>query len=277
MIRYLLLFLFTLVGLAAPAQAQLAFGLRTGNAAANTQSMPIDSNNCANSGPRAMYVGGVITNSGGTTVTNVAASMSGLGSGFFLAGGQPASHSVGSLGPGQSTGVYWFIGYGCTDGATSSPTISITSSASTVSTSVTMTARSAISANAGGNVLSSTLGPGAVVGQTIYFDTSYDFGGSVAGDEFVLQPSGGRNFNAACFRLVGTLITGSNIAPITVGTANQLYFRQTIKQAGNGYYANVRYFFEYQCAGASTTARPYAVQTSGNTNIKYTGNFDGSG
>ena len=277
MSRFLLYFLLALIGLAAPAQAQLAFSLRTGNASTGTQSMPIDSNNCASAGPRAMYVGGIITNSGGSTVTNIVATMSGLGSGFFLAGGQPASQSIGSLGAGESTGVYWFIGYGCTVDATSSPTISITSSASAVSSSITMTARSAISANAGGNVLSSTLGPGAVVGQTIYFDSSYDFGGSAANDEFFLQPSGGQTFNAACFRLVGTSITGSNISPITVGTANQLYFVQTVKQAGNGYYANVRYFFEYQCAGATTTARPYAVQTSGNTNIKYTGNFDGSG
>jgi uncharacterized repeat protein (TIGR01451 family) len=47
-------------------------------------------------------------------------------------------------------------------------------------------------------------------------------------------------------------------------------------QSGNGYFATVRYYFEYQCAGASTTARPYATMTSGNS-LKYTGNYDGSG
>lgn len=261
----------------APASAAVTFSLRTGNDTTKTQSMPIDSNNCAASGPRAMYVGGVITNTGGTTVTNVVATISGLGSGFFLAGGQAATQTIGAIGAGQSTGVYWFVGYGCTNLASTAPSISITSSTAPSATIVTLTARSAISANAGGNVLSSALGPGAVVGQTIYFDAAYDFGGSVVGDEFFLQPSGGQAFNAACFRLVGATILASNVAPVTVGAANQLYFVQTVKQAGNGYGITVRYFFEYQCAGSSTTARPYAVQTSGNTNIKYTGNFDGSG
>jgi len=272
-----LLGLLLALAFAAPASAQLTFQLRTGDGATRTQSMPIDSNNCAGSGPRAMYVGGVITNGGATTITNIVATMSGLSSGFALAGGQAATQSIGALGAGQSTGVYWFVGYGCTVNANASPTVTITSSAATLSPQLSLTARSAISANAGGNVLSSTLGPGAVVGQTIYFDASYDFGGSEVGDEFFLQPSGAQTFNAACFRLVGTEIRSSNIAAIVTGTLNKLYFVQTQKQSGNNYTATVRYQFEYQCAGASTTARPYAVETSGNTNIKYTGNFDGAG
>lgn len=275
MIRVLLLLAALLV--ASPAHANLTFSLRTGEDATKRQSMPIDSNQCSSAGPRAMYVGGVVTNTAATTVTNISASLTGIGNGFFLAGGQAATQPIGSLAAGASTGVYWFVGYGCVDGAATAPTIGFTSSAPASNTVVTLTARSAISANAGGNVLSSQLGPGAVVGQTIYFDAEYDFGGSEVNDEFFLQPSGGQNFNAACFRLVGTEIRSSNITPITVGTRNRIYFRQTVKQSGNGFRAGVRYFFEYQCAGTSTTARPYAVQTSGNTNIKYTGNFDGSG
>jgi uncharacterized repeat protein (TIGR01451 family) len=257
---------------AAPAQAQLTFQLRTGDSTTNVQSMPIDSNNCAGSGPRAIYVGGIITNTGATTVNNIVATISGISGNFSL--GQAATQSVGSLGAGQSTGVYWFVRYGCAVSTVTS-TIAITSSAAGVSRNVGLSTVSAISANAGGNVLSSTLGPGAVVGQTIYFDASYDFGGTDVGDEFILQPSGSQLFDAVCFRLVGTEIRASNIAPITVGTLNRIYFRQTQKQSGNGYFANVRYFFEYQCAGASTTARPYATMTSGNA-LKYTGNYDGA-
>lgn len=263
-------------GLAGAASAQLAFELRTGDSTTNVQSMPIDSNNCANAGPRAMYVGGTVTNGSSATATGISATMSGLGSGFFLTGGQAATQALGSLGPGESTGVYWFVGYGCIADASTAPVISFASDTGTLTRQVSLTARSSISANAGGNVLSSTLGPGAVVGQTIWFDTSYDFGGTDVGHEFLLQPSGGQSFNAACFRLVGTEIRRSNIAPMAAGTRNRLYFRQTQKQSGNGYYADVRYYFEYQCAGASTTARPYATMTSGNS-LKYTGNFDGSG
>jgi len=273
MLLRLLAFLLAAFGFASAANAQLTFQLRTGDPVTNVQSMPIDSNNCAASGPRAMYVGGVITNTGATTVNNIVATMSGVTGNFAL--GQAAAQSVGSLGAGQSTGVYWHVDYGC-NVATVTSTIGIASSAASVSRSVGLGTVSSISANAGGNVLSSTLGPGAVVGQTIYFDASYDFGGTDVGDEFILQPSGSQIFDAVCFRLVGTEIRASNITPITVGTTNRIYFRQTQKQSGNGYFANVRYFFEYQCAGASTTARPYATMTSGNA-LKYTGNYDGSG
>lgn len=261
------------LGFASAAEAQLTFQLRTGDSATNVQSMPIDSNNCAGSGPRAMYVGGVITNTGGTTVNNIVATLSGVTGNFAIA--QAAAQPVGSLGAGQSTGVFWHIDYGCSV-ATITSNIGITSSAASVSRNVGLSTVSAISANAGGNVLSSTLGPGAVVGQTIWFDASYDFGGTDIGDEFILQPSGSQAFDAVCFRLVGTEIRSSNITPIVVGTLDRIYFRQTQKQSGNGYYASVRYFFEYQCAGASTTARPYATMTSGNA-LKYTGNYDGSG
>lgn len=269
----LLVVVLAALGFCSAAQAQLTFQLRTGDSVANVQSMPIDSNNCAGSGPRAMYVGGVITNTGGATVNNIVATLSGVTGNFAL--GQAAAQSVGSLGAGQSIGVYWHVDYGCSV-TTVISNIGITSSAASVSRNVGLSTVSAISANAGGNVLSSTLGPGAVVGQTIWFDASYDFGGTDVGDEFILQPSGSQLFDAICFRLVGTEIRASNIAPITVGTLNKIYFRQTQKQSGNGYFANVRYFFEYQCAGASTTARPYATMTSGNA-LKYTGNYDGSG
>ena len=265
-------FLLSAFGFASVAQAQLTFQLRTGDPVTNVQSMPIDSNNCAAAGPRTMYVGGVITNTGATTVNNIVATMSGVTGNFTL--GQAPGQSVGSLAAGQSTGVYWQVDYGCSV-ATTTSNITVASSAPSVSRNVGLSTVSSISANAGGNVLSSTLGPGAVVGQTIYFDAAFDFGGTDVGDEFILQPAGNPSFDAVCFRLVGTEIRSSNITPITVGTLNRIYFRQTQKQSGNGYFATVRYYFEYQCAGAATTARPYATMTSGNA-LKYTGNYDGA-
>lgn len=275
MTRLVQLLLFALGSLlfASAADAQLVFQLRTGDPVTNVQAMPIDSNNCAGSGPRAIYVGGTVTNVGPTTVTNIVATMSGVSGNFAL--GQSATQSVGSLGAGQSTGVYWHIDYGCGISTVTS-TIGIASSAASISRTVGLRTISSISANAGGNVASSTLGPGAVVGQTIWFDATFDFGGTDIGDEFLLQPSGSQAFDAACFRLVGTEIRSSNIVPIAVGTLNRIYFRQTQKQSGNGYFASVRYYFEYQCAGATTVARPYATMTSGNA-LKYTGNYDGSG
>lgn len=278
MFRILAAWLAALVALALPtsAWAQLSFGFRTGNSATLVQSMAYDSNGCPAAGPRAAYVGGVLTNSGASTVTNVSATLTGLGNGFALAGGQPDTMTIGSLPAGGSIGVYWLVSYGCS-AVSNQPIMTITSSAATLSRTFTLNGRSAISANAGGQVLSATLGPGAVVGQTVYFDTIYDFGGSALGDEFILQPNGSSSFRADCFRLVGSTITSSNVAPAVVGTTNQFYFTQTVRQTGNGYQIGVRYFFQYLCAGTSTVSRPFAIQTSGNTNIKYTGNYDGAG
>ena len=273
-LSWLIGLLLTVLLLAQPAAAG-TFTLRTGKDSTATQTMTIDSNQCASQGPRAMYVGGLIT-AGASAETNITASISTPTNGFFLAGGQQQTQTIGSLAAGATASVFWFIGYGCTVNATTSPVVTITSSAGTTNRTLTLTAMTAISANAGGNVASSTLGPGAVVGQTISFDTVYDFGGSDIGDEFMFQPSGGQNFNAGCFRMVGSRVMASNITPVVVGTLNTLYFLQTQKQSGNGYTATIRYYFEYQCAGTNTTARPYAMQTSGNS-LKYTGNFDGSG
>jgi uncharacterized repeat protein (TIGR01451 family) len=266
-----------LCALSGQAMAALTFELRTGKAATNTQSMLIDSNQCPAKGPVAMYVGGVITNTGTAAVTDIVASMTGLNSNVYLAGGQLASQSIGTLDAGESIGVYWFTGYGCTENATATPLVQLSSSLGSQATSLTLTIRKAISANAGGNVASSTLGPGAVVGQTVFYDAVYDFGGTASGDEYFLQPAGGQNFNAACFRLTGSEIVASNLNAATVGTKNTMYFVQSGAQPGNNKSISIRYFFEYLCAGVSAVARPYAVQTSGNTNIKYTGNFDGTG
>lgn len=261
---------------AAPAHAALTFELRSGDAANNTQKLIIDSNKCPSQGPTAMYVGGLVTNTGGTAVQNVSGTMSGLNGNVFFAGGQPGTQFVGTLAPGASISLYWLVGMSCNAGATATPVIQLTSDTVGSSSGLTLTISKAISANAGGQVVGSNLGPGAVVGQTIFFDADYDFGGTGVGDEYFLQPSGSQNFNAACFRLVGSEVTNSNVAAAPIGLKDDLYVIQPSSQPGNNFFISVRYFFQYQCSGASTTARPYAAQTSG-TKIKYTGNYDGAG
>lgn len=270
---YLLTAFIAAVALGQPAQAQLVFSLRTGNDSTKTQSMVYDSNKCATpEGPRAMYVGGRITNNGATAATNVQATISGLGGNFTLAGGQAATLNLGTIAPGGSGGAYWFVGYGCTNAA-ANPVVTVTSSQGTVNTNLTITGTSTLSANATGFLNSATIGPGAVVGQIISVDVQYQFGGSDVGDEFYLQPSGLNTFNAGCFRLASTLVTQTTIPGIPLNTAHKLHFLQTAKQTGNGHTVTVRYSFEYACEGASTQVRPYAMGTSG-TQLKYTGNYD---
>jgi uncharacterized repeat protein (TIGR01451 family) len=273
-----LLGLLALFAFAAPASAAITFTLNTGNSSTNTQKLLMDSNSCTSAGPRAAYVGGLVTNTGASPVTGITAAMSGLNSNIYFAGGQPASQTVGTLGAGESVGVYWFVGYNCVDGATAVPSIALTSSLGSQSASVNLQIYKAISANAGGLVTSANLGLGAVVGQIIDLEVSYSFGGTSVGDEFFLQPAGNQSFNAACFRLVSSQIlpppTGQTAATaVPVGTVNKLYFLATASQTGTGKYATVKYRFLYLCANQATSADSYAAQTSGNTNIKYTGNF----
>jgi len=266
-----------LVGTAAnPSMAQLTFQSRTG-LANNSQAMVVDSNKCPNEGPTSAFVGGIVTNTSATAATNITGSLTGLNVNVYLVGGEVANKAIGSLNPGESIAIYWFVGYTCNQGASATPIITMSSSAGTQSTNLTLTVRAALSANAGGNVQSAVLGPGAVVGQTVFYDATYSFGGAANGDEYYLQPAGGQNFNASCFRLVGNQITGSTLNAFSPGQTNRLYSTQGASQSGSGYTISVRYAFQYLCAATSTVARPYAVQTSGSTNIKYTGNFDGTG
>ena len=201
--------------------------------------------------------------------------IAGLGNGVALTGTQGATQRLGALGAGASRLVGWHVTYSCIDGATNSPTITISgASVAPVTKTVTLTVRFSQSAAAGGNVLSTVLGAGAVVGQTISADVTYAFGNISSSNEFIMQPAGNTAFDARCLQLVGSRVISSNIVGITTGTTDRLYFTSPIKQSGNGYNVGVRYFYRYLCAGVTSVARPYAAQTSGGTNIKYTGNYD---
>lgn len=260
---------------ATAASASLSFELRSGNSSTNLQKLTADSNNCPAEGPTAAYVGGIVRNTSTSRTTNATVTLGGLNSNVYLAGGQPATQYIGALDPGESIAVYWFTGYGCSFGAGANATVTMSSSAGTQLSNFSLVIANSISANAGGQLIGSSLGSGAVVGQTVYFDAKYDFGGSDRGDEFLLQPSALQSFDAECFQMVGSEVRSSNVAGAPAGMSNRIYAIQTAKQPGNGYHITVRYYFTYQCAGRSTTAKPYAVQTSG-TQLKYTGTNDAS-
>ncbi len=196
--------------------------------------------------------------------------------GFAFAGGQPATIFIGTLTAGQSRTFYWFIEYPCHTAADISADLTVTLSDSnpgTVSLMDTVTAISSISANAGGLLLNSLLGPGFVVGQVIPLDITYEYGNVQNGDFFIFQPAGNTDFNAACLQLIRTEVLASDITAITVGTQDELFFTSALSQGGSGKEVQVRYELLNKCAGTSTTADPYAAQTSGVAGLKYTGNF----
>ncbi|HEU0080272.1 MAG TPA: hypothetical protein VFQ76_21675, partial [Longimicrobiaceae bacterium] len=212
----------------------------------------------------------------GTTQTNLRAAISGFAGGITLAGGQAASQYIGTLAAGATRNVYWFVTYPCSFGVAATLTVSVTdATAGSVTGSGTVTTKSMISAQAGGVLVSGLLGPGAVVGQTIHLDVTYDFGGADVGTTYDLQPVGNTSFAANCFQMVGSEVTASNILAIPTGAAslNKQYFVASAKQTGNGQQATIRYYFKYLCAGVTSTARPYSNQLSG-TQLKYSSNYE---
>src|SRR4051794_17210047 len=58
--------------------------------------LTLDSNSPATDGPHAMYVSYRITNTAGTSATNLSATISGFSGGITLAGSQPATQYVGT-------------------------------------------------------------------------------------------------------------------------------------------------------------------------------------
>lgn len=239
----------------------------------SSPNLTLDSNRPCTDGPTAAYVSFRVTNTSGAPLSNLSATLSGFGAGITLSGGQVATQYFGSLAAGASKYLYWYVTYPCTFGVTTNLTVSVFdgTGGSTVG-SGTVTTFSMISAQAGGVLVSALLGPGAVVGQTISFDVTYDFGGADAGTTYNLQPAGNPGFAAGCFQMVRSEVVGSNILAIPVGNVNQIYFTATQKQTGPNQQATMRYFFKYLCAGVSSQARAYSNQLSG-TQLKYSSNF----
>lgn len=143
-----------------------------------------------------------------------------------------------------------------------------------VSSAASLTTVSSISASAGGLVNTTTISAGNVIGSSVFFDVQYQFGNAAPDDEYFIQLAGNQSFDAACFRLKSVEIISSDVDAIPAGSVDLFYFQASRRQGGSGHILDVRYELVYMCSGASTTALPYSAQTSGSTNLKYTGNFD---
>ncbi|HEU4454126.1 MAG TPA: DUF11 domain-containing protein [Longimicrobium sp.] len=236
--------------------------------------LTLDSNKPCAEGPRAAYVAFRVTNTSGVAQTNLRATISGFASGITLGGGQAASQYVGTIAAGQSKVLYWFVAYPCTFGNAATLTVSVTDNTAGAATGTgTVTTSSMVSAQAGGVLMSGTLGPGAVVGQVITFDVGYEFGGVSAGDSYNLQVAGNQSFDARCFQLVRMQVVSSGVTAASVGTADTPFFAASVSQGGSKHPLVVRYFFKYLCANVSSTARPYGNQFSGGQ-LKYSSNYE---
>lgn len=234
----------------------------------------LDSNSPC-TGPQSAYVAFRVTNTSGGTLNNLEVTLSNLGGGFALGGGQIAKQYIGTLANGANDVVYWYITYPCTIGSTRSLTVTVNdANPGVVASSATVTTNSSISSNAGGLLTSQTLNGSPTIGKIVSIDVVYTFGGAGNGDRYNLQPSGNTNFAAGCYQLVNSEIVASNVTAIPVNSVDKIFYTATTNQPGSGYTVTVRYFFQVLCINTSTTAKPYAAQTSGSNNMKYSGNFD---
>lgn len=231
---------------------QEAFALNSGDVTilmTSSNLLVVDSNKCPppnNDGPHAAYVAFRVTNTLGTTLTNLSATLSGFdtANGFNFSGGQTATQYIGTLAPGASTVLFWFMQYPCTKNLNDTITVTVSdSNPGTVAGNGTVTTRSHISANAGGLITSTVLGPGAVVGQILEYTVNYNFGNGNVGDIINLQPAGNTAFNAGCFQLVGTEITASTYNGVSVGAIDQILFVPTVSDSGTANDVTVRYRF----------------------------------
>lgn len=237
-------------------------------------SLVLDSNKPATEGPQAAYVGFHITGGAGYTgavATLAISSPGGITFGGSATGAQAASQYLGTL-SGDTT-VYWYLRYPTVNDVAAALTVTLTSSGGTVTGTGSVKTRPMQSAAAGGNTGGGLLGPGAVIGQVLWFDATYTFGGATSGDVYNLQPSGDFNFNAKCFQLIGSQVTSSGVTAIPANTRNIQFFRAAVAQTGSGFSATMRWWFKYRCSGITSQAIPYASMQSGKDNLKYSANY----
>jgi uncharacterized repeat protein (TIGR01451 family) len=233
----------------------------------------LDSNSPC-SGPRAAYIGFKVTNTSGGTLNNLEVTLSNFATGFALSGGQVAKQFIGTLANGASDAVYWYVSYPCVMNSINNFSVTVNdASPGAVSVNQKFYTTSSISAAAGGELASQTVTGVGTIGKIIYMDVAYTFGGAAVGDRHSLQPAGNTSFNAGCYQLLNSKIMSSGVTAIPVNTEDKIFFIATAKQTGSGFPVTVRYFFQANCLFTNTTAQPYAAQTSGSNNIKYSPSY----
>ncbi|MFN0199941.1 MAG: T9SS type A sorting domain-containing protein [Bacteroidia bacterium] len=246
-----------------------------------------DSNNACstsgNTGPHAAYVGFKIQNTSTDTLRDITLNLGNFvttptAAGLALGGGQMATQYVGKLVPNASDVVYWYVAYPCNKNniACGMTLTAKDKNVGNVTFNTTITTRSSISANAGGLIYDTQIEASNILGGINTFTVTYSFGGVQTNEEFNMQPTGNIDFRADAFQLVNAEIISSQVPGIAVGVTDKLYFVANANKGGSGNLVKIKYYFQNRLPDAATSLLPYAVQTSGNTNIKYTGNYGGT-
>jgi hypothetical protein len=158
-----------------------------------------------------MFLEVQVKNTSGGTLSNLLATINAFSnSSFTLDSGESSSRLIGTLANGATASLYWFINYPCNLPTIDTTTYTVTASDSNpgtvTSSSFTLSTRSELSANAGGNIDNSTIGAGAIAGQTLTVTINYAFGNPAAGADAMIQPAGNVSFDSAVIAFIDAAI-----------------------------------------------------------------------
>ena len=238
--------------------------------------LTLDSNKPATSGPNTMFVHFQVTNTSATTYKGLIASVTiADGAVVQLAAGQESAQYLTTLAPGATTDVYWFVTYTRTIGLRTTVSMTVTDGRGNADVATTPLRTSAmISSGTGGTLDAQTL-RATYLGMTTSIEVTYIFAGISVGGTYNMQPAGTTSLDAGCFQLVGSQVLASDHPiNIPVGATNRMFFVATSSYGGSGARVRMRFDFRVQCLGVTSQVKPYANETSGNTNLKYSSNFD---
>lgn len=260
-----------------------SFGLTSGQVSVTRVSAPyfiLDSNSPCVQGPSCGHIAIQVKNTSTTTsLTGIQVNLSSISNAqFALAGNQAQIVKLYTIKPNDSATAYFYIKTSCTANDSANFTFTISDNqAGTVASVFRFYARSSISANAGGQVQSITTSIARNNGTLLIDTVAYTFGNIKIGDEVSFAPTGNTAFKADKLILVNMRVISSSLTGVVVGTTDKLYFVATGNNNGSNIPVSVVYYFINKLGADSTTLLPYAGTTSGNTNYKYTGNYNATG
>lgn len=200
-------------------------------------------------------------------------------------------HWVGTIDAGESADVFFFVDYhdlrtksGCNDG---DPPISYSGTfTATIYTLEKKTREQVLvytdqlvaagmrSAGVGGQMISYDLPDDLVSGSVFTATVLYSYGNNARDSGINVQPAGNWDFNAAAFRLVGTRVLDSDVAGVSVGTQNRIYFPST--DTDNGDVIEMAFIYQVLQGGSGSSALPWSEITSGGTPKYNLSGFGGS-
>lgn len=211
-------------------------------------------------------VGSGVTYSGLVfTISSIGTSV--VGQTYSVVSPASGQQLIGTLAPGESKVVYFFVSYPANTSPTGTFNVRLSdNTASDKTAAIAIYNRSSISANAGG-LATQAFTNQDLIGGLVYDDISYSVGNVQNNDEVDFQVSVSPLFDPTKITLIGTEVITSTVPGVSVGSTDSLYYRTSA--GGNGTSVTIRWKFRITATNFTTYFLPVAGATSGGSNYKY--------